>query len=195
MEYTLLKELLYKHECKHSRTHLTAFLTFSSFGPGNKKEYPWESRTYLVSSDNKVFQPNKGGYSIYGSCLDGTDQCVRLEQYIREEYGGEDGWVVADCGIVGYLLIECSDCGISVPKLFYIQSDAVEAMLTQLAEKNGLSLEKLKEDYSVSRELFEEGWYGAGVDSAWLADQHEDWHWKIQPVYISNPLNISFGYE
>ena len=83
MEYKQLKELLFQHECKYPGTHLTAYITFASFGPDNKTEYPWNSRTYLVSSDNKAFQPNKGGYSICGSCLDGTDQGVRLEQYIR----------------------------------------------------------------------------------------------------------------
>lgn len=55
MEYKQLKDLLFQHECKHPDTHLTAYITFASFGPDNKTEYPWKSRTYLVSSDNKAF--------------------------------------------------------------------------------------------------------------------------------------------
>lgn len=46
------------------------------------KPYSEESRTYLVSSDNKAFQPNMGGYSIYGSCLGNSDPLVRLEGYM-----------------------------------------------------------------------------------------------------------------
>ena len=30
---------------------------------------------------------------IYGSCLDGTDQCVRLEGYMR----GENAWKIDRC--------------------------------------------------------------------------------------------------
>ena len=53
-----------------------------------------ESRTYAVSSDNKAFRPNIGGYSIYASSLDGSDPCVRLEQYMASEYGGKNGWQI-----------------------------------------------------------------------------------------------------
>ncbi|MCI9169324.1 MAG: hypothetical protein HFF42_00065 [Lawsonibacter sp.] len=192
MEYKQLKELLFQHECKHPNTHLSAYITFASFGPDNKTEYPWKSRTYLVSSDNKAFQPNKGGYSIFGDCLDGTDQGVRLEQYIKEEHGGNDGWVVEDCGIAGYVLIECYDCGISTPKLFYTYSDALECMLSLMAEVGGLDAGQLKKDFAATKDLFEEGRYGAGHDSAWLSDSSLDWHWKIQPVYIYGPLKLVF---
>ena len=58
-----------------------------------EKQYPFESRTYAVSSNNKAFIPGMGGYSIYGSSLDGSDQCVRLEMYMR----GENHWEVDYC--------------------------------------------------------------------------------------------------
>ena len=38
-----------------------------------------------------------GGYSIYGSSLDGTDPCVRLEQYMSVERGGKNGWKIERC--------------------------------------------------------------------------------------------------
>ena len=38
-----------------------------------------------------------GGYSIYGSALDGTDPCVRLEQYMAVERGGKNGWKIERC--------------------------------------------------------------------------------------------------
>ena len=43
--------------------------------------------------DNKAYQSGMGGYSIYGSCLDGTDSCIRLEGYMR----GENSWKIEKC--------------------------------------------------------------------------------------------------
>lgn len=55
MNYHELKELFLSHESSSPDTHLTGYITFSSFGPDNHKTYKWESRTYVVSSDNKAF--------------------------------------------------------------------------------------------------------------------------------------------
>ena len=57
------------------------------------KEYDETSRTYVVSSNNKAYQSGMGGYSIYASCLDGTDPCIRLEGYMR----GENAWKIEKC--------------------------------------------------------------------------------------------------
>ena len=75
--------------------HLTGYIVFSpaSF----TEEYSLESRTYVVSSDNKAFQPNMGGYSIFASSLDGSDRGVRIEQYMASERGGPDGWQIEHC--------------------------------------------------------------------------------------------------
>lgn len=62
-----------------------------------KQHYDLGARTYIVSSDNKAFQPNMGGYSIYGSADDGSDPMVRLERYMAAERGGEKGWKVDYC--------------------------------------------------------------------------------------------------
>lgn len=61
------------------------------------KEYTETERTYVTASNNKAFQPNMGGYSIYGSSLDGTDRMIRLERCMRVEKGGENGWEVERC--------------------------------------------------------------------------------------------------
>lgn len=58
-----------------------------------EKEYSLESRTYRVSSNNKAFISGMGGYSIYGSSLDGSDINVRLEMYMR----GENHWKIDYC--------------------------------------------------------------------------------------------------
>lgn len=61
------------------------------------KPYTEEQRTYVVSSNNKAYIPNMGGFSIYGSSLDGSDTNVRLERYMADLHGGKDGWKVERC--------------------------------------------------------------------------------------------------
>ena len=71
--------------------HEKGYIVFSQ--DSFEKPYTEEQRTYVISSDNKAFQPSMGGYSIFGSCLDGTDPCVRLDSYMR----GENAWKIEKC--------------------------------------------------------------------------------------------------
>lgn len=64
------------------------------------KEYPLESRSYVVSSNCKAFVPGMCGYSIFGSALDGSDSGVRLDYYIKDERAVEDGWKVDYCYLI-----------------------------------------------------------------------------------------------
>ena len=73
------------------KKHLTGYIVFSQ--ESFNKPYEEKSRTYAVSSDNKAFKAGLGGYSIYGSCLDGSDPCVRLDGYMR----GENAWKIEKC--------------------------------------------------------------------------------------------------
>lgn len=57
------------------------------------KPYSEQSRTYVVSSDNKAYIAGVGGYSIFGSCLDGSDQNIRLERYMH----GDNAWKIERC--------------------------------------------------------------------------------------------------
>ena len=75
--------------------HLSGYIVFTE--DSFTAPYDERARTYAVSSDNKAFQPSMGGYSIYGSSLDGTDPCVRLEQYMAAERGGKNGWKIERC--------------------------------------------------------------------------------------------------
>lgn len=73
------------------KKYLTGYIIFSQ--ESFNKPYDEKSRTYAVSSDNKAFKAGLGGYSIYGSCLDGSDPCVRLDGYMR----GENAWKIEKC--------------------------------------------------------------------------------------------------
>ena len=73
------------------KKHLAGYIVFSQ--ESFNKPYDEKSRTYAVSSDNKAFKAGLGGYSIYGSCLDGSDPCVRLDGYMR----GENAWEIEKC--------------------------------------------------------------------------------------------------
>lgn len=141
MEYKQLKEMLFQHESKNPNSHLTACVTFASFGPNVKTEYPWSSRTYIISSDNKAFRPGMGGYSIFGKCLDGTDPYLRLDRLMKDEHGGKDGWVVEDCGIAGYVLLESYD---------YKQKERISVQ----EQSSWTLIDLLRENCSVSVLLF-----------------------------------------
>lgn len=44
-------------------------------------EYSEESRSYEVWNNNRQYQPDKIANSLFGHCLDGTDEGVRLDWY------------------------------------------------------------------------------------------------------------------
>ena len=46
-----------------------------------EKEFSEQSRTYMVSSNNRCFETGKIANSMFGSCIDGTDVGVRLDWY------------------------------------------------------------------------------------------------------------------
>lgn len=90
MTYSELADLFRNAESE-GKKHLTGYIVFSQ--DSFNKPYDERSRTYAVSSDNKAFKAGLGGYSIYGSCLDGSDPCVRLDGYMR----GENAWKIEKC--------------------------------------------------------------------------------------------------
>lgn len=95
MSYGELKQVFSDAERNGSGKHISGYIVFTE--DSFDKPYSEESRTYIVSSNNKAFQPNMGGYSIYASSLDGSDPMVRLEGYMAAEHGGADGWKVERC--------------------------------------------------------------------------------------------------
>lgn len=82
-------------ESEKNGEHMLGYIVFTA--DSFDKPYPEEARTYFVSSNNKAFQAGMGGYSIYGSSVDGSDPCVRLDGYMAAEKGGKDGWKIERC--------------------------------------------------------------------------------------------------
>ena len=96
--YAELVAAFREHERSGKGGHLNGAIVFTE--DSFTKPYDLDARTYLVSSDNKAFKPNMGGYSIYASSKDGSDRMVRLEAYMAAEYGGKDGWKVDYCYLI-----------------------------------------------------------------------------------------------
>ena len=97
MNYTELKQIFQELKRRSPTGDLTAHITFTQ--DSFDKPYSLLSRTYSFNSDNKAFLPNMGGYSIFGYCLDGSDQGLRLERYITEE-GRGGSWKIQNCYIL-----------------------------------------------------------------------------------------------
>lgn len=93
MSYPELKSLF--RQAEKEKNHATGYIVFTQ--DSFEKPYTEEERTYVVSSNNKAFIEGMGGYSIYGSSLDGSDKCVRLEAYMADERGEKDGWKIEKC--------------------------------------------------------------------------------------------------
>lgn len=100
MKYSELKRHFCDLNSGTSSERLTAHIIFTEESFSQK--YPLLSRTHRITSDEKAYQSGMGGYSIFGSCLDGTDRGVRLERYMAEE-GISDGWEVQDCYILEHM--------------------------------------------------------------------------------------------
>ena len=101
MTYPELKTTFCKlNETSHGKD-LTAHIVFTE--DSFDRPYPLIGRTYRISSDNKAFRPDMGGYSIFAWCLDpSSDQGVRLDRYMADE-GAPDGWKVQECYVLEHM--------------------------------------------------------------------------------------------
>ena len=82
LTYPELRDLFVEHNKTQLAKPVIACIVFAeSNWPDH--HYPLRSRTYEVSSDNKAFRPSCCSTSLFGSCLDGTDQMVRLDWYMK----------------------------------------------------------------------------------------------------------------
>ena len=93
--YSLLHQIFCAWEATKPSRHLSAVIVFTA----DSFSYPYRivSRSFVVSSDNKAFQPNTNNTSVFGSCLDGGESNVRLDAFMASGNGGEAVWKVEAC--------------------------------------------------------------------------------------------------
>ena len=73
------EEYNHEHDNGCDGTSITGVIVYKQ--SNWSKPYSEESRSYRVSSNNRAFQDGMIANSIFGHCLDGTDQGVRLDWY------------------------------------------------------------------------------------------------------------------
>lgn len=101
MTYKELKDEFCKLKYVHPIVTLTAHMIFTE--ESFEKGYPLLNRTYRITSDEKAFWPRMMGYSVFGNCLDGTNQGVWLDCYIEDERTNVEGSRVEDCYILEHM--------------------------------------------------------------------------------------------
>ena len=99
MTFKELRDYIYEYNKTHNWVTETIKAVIVFTEDSFDREYSEESRSYEISSDNKTFR-NSISNSLFGYCLDGTDQGVRLDWYM-EYYGNKDnGWKVDYCYLI-----------------------------------------------------------------------------------------------
>ena len=93
-----MKKITFGELCNTSDSWEKAVIVFApeSFG----KEFSELERSYEVYSDAKYFDANMGGSSLFGNCLDGKDNGVRLDWYMKRSPSEGKRWTVEYCYIV-----------------------------------------------------------------------------------------------
>ena len=61
------------------------------------EDYSVEERSYAITRDAKYFDAKMISSSLFGNCLDGKDNGVRLDLYMDKE---EKPWIVEYCYIL-----------------------------------------------------------------------------------------------
>lgn len=155
------------------------------FSPASfDKPYPLQSRTYLLSSDNKAFKKGMSSNSIFGSALDGSDNGVRLDLYMRDA-GNQNGWGIEDCGLVSYQLLEICDRSVMAKGMFSSQAKAHNAMLDAI---------KAAFDTDDINECMEQEIGEIKQSSVWANDvgkNHSDYDWNIIRLFNNGRLLCS----
>ena len=83
-------------ELKKVKNWKKAVIVFSK--DSFKEEHTEKERSYTISSDAKYFDSSKIGNSLFGDCIDGNDNGVRLDFYIHAE--GKWRWKIDYCYLI-----------------------------------------------------------------------------------------------
>ena len=90
MQYDELSDLFFDLNEK-GLPPATGYIVFSA--DNFDEPFNEESRTYAISSTNSAFRIDVKECSLFGSCLDGTDQNLRLDDYLKVS----EGWKIEKC--------------------------------------------------------------------------------------------------
>ncbi|PGF05032.1 hypothetical protein [Bacillus toyonensis] len=92
-----MAEKLTLKDLQNSKTWEKAVVVFKpeSFS----REFTEEQRSYEIQRDSKYFNPMMGGNSLFGNCLDGTDNGVRLDIFMKLLPEEGRRWIVDYCYI------------------------------------------------------------------------------------------------
>lgn len=82
-DYSEFLRFIYQYTQNPENPTLRILITFTK--DSFSKEYDERSRTYMTNSKQKAFG-NYAGSSIFGNCLDGSDDGVRLDYYMNTPY-------------------------------------------------------------------------------------------------------------
>lgn len=161
---------------------MEGYITFSQ--KSFNTPYPIASRTYIISSNNKMFKPWGLGEALFGSSLDKSDIGVRLDLYMQP-HEGHLGWQVEDCGLVVYELIATFERKTSVLGVFSSHEEAYHAMLDSFTQtvnaKNGVHAYLSENEGELS------------PDSAWVNDagpEGGNCDWKIVS-FLNNGFTLT----
>lgn len=64
-----------------------------------ERDFSENERSYSISKDSKYFNPMMNGSSLFGNCLDGNDDGVRLDIYMSMLPSEGKRWKVDYCYI------------------------------------------------------------------------------------------------
>ncbi len=116
--------------------HLSGRIVFSQ--DSFTRPYSEEARTYALSSENKAFQPDMSGYSIFASAIDGSDPMVRLDRLMAVETGDANGWKIERCilevpgeRVMDVIAGTCFICGCSGENFSSLSSAQCKTYLKQ----------------------------------------------------------------
>lgn len=96
MTFSEFEEFMIRHNAEKPGCVIKGVIVFTE--DSFDEYYSLASRSYMVCSDNKMFRPNCCSNSLFGSALDGSDNGVKLSEYMY----GINHWKVDYC----YLLLE-----------------------------------------------------------------------------------------
>lgn len=92
-----MKEKLTLNDLQSNKTWKKAVVVFAQ--ESFSREFTEKQRSYEITPDNHYFKPESISNSLFGNCLDGTDNGVRLDIYKSRLPEEGKRWIIEYCYI------------------------------------------------------------------------------------------------